>query len=147
MHDSAALHLERNYFFWRLRRKLAEFDLRKKMREASVIGRGLGKLSPIAASSLMKKWFMESTELSADMWKDDKTMLAWMAQSYEELEERVKALNKDSVVQEVFHVLTGGGQTSAIGTAGLVEGISKAYKTMSPEEKESFKKMMEGALA
>jgi len=137
----------RNFFFWRLRRKLAEFDLRKKMQEASVIGRGLGKLSPIAASSLMKKWFMESTELSADMWKDDKTMLAWMAQSYEELEERVKALNKDSVVQEVFHVLTGGGQTSAIGTAGLVEGISKAYKTMSPEEKESFKKMMEGALA
>ena len=33
----------RSFFFWRLRRKLAEFDLRKRMVEASDVGRG-GKL-------------------------------------------------------------------------------------------------------
>jgi len=136
----------RKIFFWRLRRKLAEFDLRKKMQLACEVGRASTKLLPLEASALMKSWFLETPELSAEMWNDDKVMLSWMAQSYEELEQKVNALGKESVVQEVYQVLTGGGQTSQIGTAGLVEGISRAFKTMSSDEKEDFKAMMMSAL-
>jgi len=136
----------RSFFFWRLRRKLAEFDLRKKMQEASLVGRGAVKLAPLEASAMMKKWFLENPELAADMWNDDKTMLAWMAQNYEELERKVGDLAKESVVQEVFQALTKGGNTSKVGTAGIVEGISKAFKTMSKADQDAFKSMIMTAL-
>lgn len=136
----------RSFFFWRLRRKLAEFDLRAKMQQATEVGRGSTKLSPIRASALMKKWFLERSELSSDMWDDDKIMLSWMAQSYEELEDKVRDLSRESVVQEVYEVLTGSGKIAQIGTSGLAEGITRAVKTMSEEEKENFKVMMMKAL-
>ena len=136
----------RKFFFWRLRRKLAEFDLRKKMIEASDVGRGVAKLTPLNASSVMKKWFLESPELSEEMWDDDKIMLAWMAQSYKLLESKVEDLGKESVVQEVYQVLTGGGNTAKIGTAGIVEGISRAFKTMSKTEQDDLKSKLMAAL-
>lgn len=136
----------RKVFFWRLRRKLAEFDLRKKMVEACKVRRSVKTLDTEEASALMKSWFLQTPELTDDMWEDDKVMLSWMAQSYEELEEKVKNLSKESVVQEVFQVLTGDGQTSKIGTAGIVEGISRAFKSMSKEDKEHFKGIIQKAL-
>ena len=38
--------------------------------------------------------------------------------------------------------MTAGGNTSKIGTRGIVEGINRAMMTMTEEEKESFKAML-----
>merc|ERR1711981_317084 len=43
--------MSRIFFYWRLRRKLAEFDLRKKMVEAGKVGRSLQQMTPIEASN------------------------------------------------------------------------------------------------
>lgn len=104
------------------------------------------RLTALEASAKMKQWFLESPELSEENWNDDKVMLSWMAQCNEELESKVNGLAKDSVVQEVFQVLTAGGGTGRIGTAGIVEGISKALSSLSKEEQDSLRSQMMAVL-
>lgn len=136
----------RSYFYWRLRRKLAEFDLRKKIVETFQVGRGDTTVSPLEASKLIKGWFLETPGATEALWSDDKAVLSWMAQQNENLEMKILKLNKENVVQEVFDVMTAGGNTSKIGTAGIIEGISQALLTLSPEEQANIKEMIKSTL-
>ena len=136
----------RSFFYWRLRRKLAEFDLRKKIIDASEVGRGVKSPTPVEASDMIKQWFMEVPGMSDDKWEDDKVMLTWMAENHAHLESKVIDYTQECVVQEVMQVMTAGGNTARIGTRGIVEGISRAMTTMTQEEKEAFKAMLGQAL-
>lgn len=136
----------RSYFYWRLRRKLAEFDLRKKILETFNVGRGESSISPVEASRLIKSWFLETPGATEALWSDDKAVLSWMAQQNEQLEMKMVKLNKENVIQEVFDVMTAGGNTAKIGTAGIVEGISQALLTLSAEEQASVKEMIKSTL-
>ena len=135
----------RSYFYWRLRRKLAEFDLRKKILETFQVGRG-ASISPVDASRLIKNWFLETPGATELLWSDDKAVLSWMAQQNEQLEMKILKLNKENVVQEVFDVMTSGGNTAKIGTAGIIEGISQALLTLPAEEQASTKEMIKSML-
>lgn len=132
----------RSFFYWRLRRKLAEFDLRRQLIQAAAVGRGVKAPTPIEASALIEKWFNENRGSSEDLWNDDKVVLSWMAEHYADLEQKILAFTKDIVVQEVVQVMTAGGNTAKVGTAGIVEGLSLALKQMSPEEQFSVKQML-----
>jgi len=136
----------RSYFYWRLRRKLAEFDLRKKVLETYQVGRGDTVISAVEASRLIKSWFLETPGATDALWGDDKAVLSWMAQQNEQLEMKIMKLNKENVVQEVFDVMTSGGATATIGTAGIVEGISQALLTLSAEERANIKEMIKSTL-
>lgn len=136
----------RSFFYWRLRRKLAEFDLRKKIIETAQVGRGIEALSPVKATALIKSWFLETKGASEALWKDDKAVLSWMAQQHNDLEMKIVELTRENVVQEVFQVMTAGGQTAVVGTSGIVEGIARAMSTMSPEEQSTLKDMIKSAL-
>lgn len=132
----------RSFFYWRLRRKLAEFDLRKKIIEASEVGRGVGSPTPLEATDMIKQWFLQSDGMDAAKWEDDKAMLAWMANNHALLESKVISFTQECVSQEVLKVMTAGGNTAKIGTKGIVEGISRAMMTMTEEEKDAFKTML-----
>jgi acetyl-CoA carboxylase/biotin carboxylase 1 len=136
----------RTFFFWRLRRKLAEFDLRRKIVEAAEVGRSVRKFTPLEASGLIKQWFLQTPGMEEGMWNDDRVMLSWMAQNYKELEGNVINLTKEFVSQEVLQVLTAGGNTALIGTMGMVEGLAKACQAMGKTDRENFKKMVKDAL-
>lgn len=136
----------RSYFYWRLRRKLAEFDLRKKILETYQVGRGDATISPAAASKLIKTWFLETPGATETLWGDDKAVLSWMAQQNEQLELKVVKLNKENVIQEVFDVMTAGGATAEIGTAGIVEGISQAMLTLPADEQARVREMIKSTL-
>lgn len=69
-----------------------------------------------------------------------------MAQQHDQLELKVVKLNKENVVQEVFDVMTSGGNTARIGTAGIIEGISQALLTLSGEEQTNIKEMIKSTL-
>ena len=136
----------RSYFYWHLRRKLAEYDLRKKLIETAQVGRGIEVLTPVKASDLIKKWFLETKGATEALWKDDKAVLSWMAQQHEDLEMKIVALTRENVVQEVFQVMTAGGQTAVVGTSGIVEGITRAMSIMSAEEQSNLKDMLKSSL-
>lgn len=136
----------RTFFYWRLRRKLAEFDLRKKIIEAAEVGRAVKSPSPLEATDLIKAWFLETPGMNESKWEDDKMMLTWMGENHSLLETKVISYTKECVIQEVVQVMTAGGNTSKVGTQGIVEGISRAMTTMTQEEKELFKAMLAEAL-
>ena len=139
----------RSFFYWRLRRKLAEFDLRKQLREAANVGRGVKALTPLEASDLIKRWFLDSQladtkDLSP--WNDDKVVLSWMADSYRDLENKILMFTRDVVAQEVVQVLTAGGNTAQVGLNGIAEGIRKALEQMSAEDRERVRQTLLASL-
>jgi acetyl-CoA carboxylase/biotin carboxylase 1 len=136
----------RSFFYWRLRRKLAEFDLRKQLIQAAEVGRGVKAPSPVEASATVQQWFMETQGMTPENWKDDKKVLSWMADNHGELQQKVLSYTKECVTQEVFQVMTAGGNTARIGASGIVEGLVRACENMDAAEKERFKKMLVDAL-
>ncbi|CAM9637735.1 unnamed protein product, partial [Choristocarpus tenellus] len=62
----------RVYFYWRLRRRLAEFDLRAQvgLQEADP------RLSPLGASALLEEWFVATA--GEGSWESDKDVLCWI---------------------------------------------------------------------
>jgi acetyl-CoA carboxylase/biotin carboxylase 1 len=140
IHKDVEWQQARSFFYWRLRRKLAEFDLRRQLIEASQVGRGVLSPTPLQASALIKQWFCE--KLPESQWDDDKMVLQWMAENHGVLEQNILAFTKETVVNEVFQVMTGGGNTARVGTAGIVEGIGRALQQMSPEDQQSLRQML-----
>jgi acetyl-CoA carboxylase/biotin carboxylase 1 len=132
----------RSFFYWRLRRKLAEFDLRKQLIQAAEVGRGVKAPSPVDASATVQQWFMETPGMTEEDWKDDKKVLSWMADNHGELQQKVLSYTKECVTQEVFQVMTAGGNTARIGASGIVEGLVRACENMGAAEKDQFKKML-----
>jgi acetyl-CoA carboxylase/biotin carboxylase 1 len=132
----------RSFFYWRLRRRLAEFDLRKKIMDAAQVGRAVKTPTPLEASDMIRQWFLGTPGMSPSKWEDDMTMLTWMAQNNQLLESKVVAFTQECVASEVALVMTAGGNTAKVGTMGIVEGISRAMATMTEEDKAAFKEML-----
>ncbi|CAN0273391.1 unnamed protein product [Scytosiphon promiscuus] len=74
----------RTSFFWRLRRRLAEFYLRKQVRMRGV---GNPSVGPLAASALLREWFLSEDSVASaggagddqgSAWEEDESFLAWM---------------------------------------------------------------------
>jgi acetyl-CoA carboxylase/biotin carboxylase 1 len=78
----------RSFFYWRLRRKLAEFDLRKKIINAAGVGRGVKTPTPLEATEIIKQWFLETPGMTEAKWEDDKVMLSWMGGNNQLLEHK-----------------------------------------------------------
>jgi hypothetical protein len=55
-------------------------------------------------------------------------------------------LSKENVIQEVFEVMTAGGNTAKVATAGIVEGISQALLTLSVEDQAYVKELIKSTL-
>jgi len=132
----------RSFFYWRLRRKLAEFDLRKQLIQASEVGRGVQSPSPLEASAIIRRWFDESQLSSEQCWDDDKVVLSWMAEHYSDLEQKIVNYTREIVAQEVIQAMTAGGNTARIGTAGIIEGVGRAIQQMPPDEQQAVKQML-----
>jgi len=132
----------RPFFFWRLRRKLAEFDLRKKIVESSNVGKLIKPLTAIEASDLIRKWALETPGRTDEMWSDDKRVLSWMAESHHELERKVISISHQYIVEEVCQALTSEGTSGSIRMVGIVEGISRAMQYLPPSRQEELRKML-----
>lgn len=129
----------RIFFYWRLRRKLAEFALRKKVIEAGNIRKSLQKVTSIEASALIKEWFLKTPLMTLEMWDDDKKVLNWMGTQSKQLRGKVLRLMKSYIIEEVFQTMSAGGETGQIGTSGILEGIKKAFHIMTDDEKKRIK--------
>ena len=127
----------RTFFFWRLRRKLAEYDLRKKLMGAANVGAS-ASLSPLAASKQIKGWFCESGNVG-EMWGDDTSVLSWMAQSNESLDKKVDDVRINSIANEIESAVTSSGE---LGMKALAEGINRLSEKLSGREKADLAVML-----
>jgi len=99
----------RAFFYWRLRRKLAENAIIRRLRTAAP------QLTFPLARSLLSGWFLEAQAMEGvrseagagegegnPLWKDDVRVLRWLAASQELLDGRVNALHRESVSEQVL---------------------------------------------
>jgi len=136
----------RSFFYWRLRRKLAEFDLRKKIVSASTVGHGVKSLKPLEASALIKNWYAAMGDNKVEAWDNDQAVLTWMADHNQDLEGKVEEYKKECIVQEVYQVMSSVGSGANTGGVGVVEGLSRALEEMTSDEQNNFKKILKDTL-
>lgn len=68
----------RSFFFWRLRRRLTEFDLASSLAAVGGAGStGAGSRHRREAVADLRAWFLSSGG-KADMWEDDRRMMLWL---------------------------------------------------------------------
>ena len=73
-------------------------------------------------------------------------MLSWMSQSHEVLEQKVFEMTRGRVAQEIFQVMTAGGNTANVGISGSIQGLSEGLDKLPNAEKEKVKEMIKAAL-
>jgi len=134
----------RRYFYWRLRRRLAEFDLRRKVEgevgdEGSDMNcGGLGtadgateSASGSAKSKIIEAWFKESIGSEGTgpageaAWDDDKRVLRWMKSDKGEIDRRLRTRKLQTSTAKVKNLLND------------LKGLN-----LTDEEKAEFKRMI-----
>jgi acetyl-CoA carboxylase/biotin carboxylase 1 len=119
----------RSFFYWRLRRRLAEFHLRKEVLKAGDGKEGgkEGGMTLLQASALLKSWFVATPGKSIEGWEEDREVLGWMAE-HQGIEERIRALAQGRVAKEVASL-------AAVSTQGAVDGLKHVLKTLPAEHR------------
>jgi acetyl-CoA carboxylase / biotin carboxylase 1 len=124
----------RHFFYWRLRRRLAEFDVAKSMRETD---------STIAtrndAIAIMKGWFLEANGTES-VWDDDKKCMVWMQENTALLRNRLTVLKERVLARELGNqmseLLSAVSEKPAVGLETL---IGQAMSQLSEADRKLFK--------
>ncbi|KAL5009691.1 hypothetical protein ScPMuIL_011996 [Solemya velum] len=92
----------REYFYWRLRRRLLELELKTKMRLYT------DNLSDGQLNSMLSRWFVEDKgTVNGYLWEDDKAIVEWLVEQKDEgsgknsIVENIKCLQREHVLQRV----------------------------------------------
>ena len=133
----------RSFFYWRLRRRLAEFHLRKEVFKAAG-GRGgreggmEERMNLLQASALLKSWYVSTPGKTEEGWEEDREVLGWMAE-HQGIEERIQALARGRVAEEVASLAGESPQ-------GAVEGLVHVMKGLPVEHREALMAALKGGV-
>jgi acetyl-CoA carboxylase/biotin carboxylase 1 len=110
----------RGFFYWRLRRRLAEFALRRRIAGAAP------QIGFAEAGQVLRTWF-ESTATSrgstvAGQWDHDLRVLQWLADSRDVLDSRLAALARESITEQVLSL---GRKDAGAAVDGILALMSK----------------------
>lgn len=106
----------RAFFYWRLRRRLAEFDLRRKIKLADPSVDALG------ASALLGEWFSEENEGNNGDWDADKAVLRWMENKSGSIRSRLEEVQFRRVSAQVAELATSSPEAVLEGLLGSARG-------------------------
>jgi acetyl-CoA carboxylase / biotin carboxylase 1 len=91
----------RKYFFWRLRRRLAECDVSATMMEidATISTKSL-------AIEKLQEWYLQSTSGESAGWDDDRKVMAWLQENKQYLRDKLTQLKAGAHVSALSKQLT-----------------------------------------
>ncbi|KAG2224710.1 hypothetical protein INT45_009025 [Circinella minor] len=124
----------RQYFYWRVRRRLNEEYAIRKIKEAAP------KMTREAMCTLLKQWFVTDNDIastaSEQVWQQqDEKVSEWFDKQSALIEQRIIKIKSESTKEQVV----------ALGTAdqeAVIEGFSKLIENMSVEaRKETLRKL------
>lgn len=118
----------RSYFYWRLRRRLAEFELRKQICTAADGGGGVSQMTKLQASATLKGWFTASGEDEAD-WADSRKVLAWIGGKQGLLRTQLEGLKVAGVAAKAAAL-------ALESPEGLAAGVVSAFQQMDTMQRE-----------
>eukprot|EP01117_Protostelium_nocturnum_P006363 TRINITY_DN2299_c0_g1_i1.p1 TRINITY_DN2299_c0_g1~~TRINITY_DN2299_c0_g1_i1.p1 ORF type:complete len:2212 (+),score=828.58 TRINITY_DN2299_c0_g1_i1:166-6801(+) len=92
----------RSYFYYRLKRRLGEESLKKKLVQANTQNLGSSKQSHSDLIATIKSWFSESAKGSS--WEDDKAFISWMERESSSIEERIRKERLNSMTNQLMRL-------------------------------------------
>lgn len=110
----------RRFFFWRLRRRLNEEYLIRRLSEKLADSTRLEKISRL------RSWYSKEIDLN-----DDKSISNWIEQNYAVLEEKIKQLDLEIFAQNLAKSIRTNHDNS-------MNGLSEILKMLSKEDKETI---------
>lgn len=125
----------RHFFYWRLRRRLAEFDVARNMRETDSTIQTRND-----AIEIMKGWFFESGG-TEEVWRDDKKAMIWLQENTATLRSRLLSLKETVLARDLGNRFSDMIQTAAddSSSGGLDSLISRAMAQLSEEDRKALK--------
>ncbi|KAF9288230.1 acetyl-coenzyme-A carboxylase [Mortierella alpina] len=121
----------RRYFYWRVRRRLAEEYIRRKMAIANK------DLSREEQTKSLLSWFGRDTVHSSEseleqIWEsDDRVVLEWFEGHESKVTGLIQELNNAATASEVLRMYTSN-------RAGVVEGFDRILQSLSDQEKQDI---------
>ena len=116
----------RRFFFWRIRRRLNEEYLIKR------IGEALPTSNRLERVARLKSWYASGV---ADT-EDDAAVAKYLEESHKEMAAKVSQLKKDAAVQNIISFVRGNRDSA-------VSGLTQALKQLSASEREAVLKSMQ----
>ncbi|ESP03134.1 hypothetical protein LOTGIDRAFT_199489 [Lottia gigantea] len=96
----------RKFFYWRLRRRLLENQVKDKMRKYT------NNLVEAQLNSMLSRWFVEDKgTINGYQWEDDASAVKWLSEQLDDnnesnlLEENIKCIQREHVLQKVRNLL------------------------------------------
>lgn len=112
----------RTYFYWRLRRRLAQLNIRRQIMKAS------GDSTSSVADSTLKSWFEISVQnskhssASPQAWEDDRLVYDWLSSETNTISRKLAEVNETRISQQVTSL---GLENSRAAVQGILSLISK----------------------
>ncbi|OQR99927.1 acetyl-CoA carboxylase [Thraustotheca clavata] len=115
--DVVAWSNARVYFYWRLKRRLEEFRVRRSILNSSneEMSKGFG-----ATEATLQSWFEEQNK--GENWSDDRAVLSWLTRDGDWIAKKLEALNQERIAREVTRL---GLQDPNAAVVGILHMISE----------------------
>jgi acetyl-CoA carboxylase / biotin carboxylase 1 len=121
----------RRFFYWRLRRRLNEQSIVRTMKNAH----GGKIVSHSKAISHLKKWYFEHGKTN---WEDgDKDVATWLERDGKAIHGKIEEMKHESMAKDILAL-------SKENKPALLNGLAKVFETLSPEEKDTVLKHIQG---
>lgn len=114
----------RRFFFWRLRRRLNEEYLIKRLDTELPTAQRLEKIARL------RSWYPASVDQ-----ENDRAVATWIEENYQVLDEHLKALKLESFAQNLAKSIRGDRENA-------INGLSEVLKLLSAEDKEKILKSL-----
>jgi acetyl-CoA carboxylase / biotin carboxylase 1 len=147
----------RRFFYWRVRRRLNEEHLLKRMAANSAPGGDAPRLNTVAGDALRAKHLQQLMALSgiADFDKADREVAGWYEAHQAKVLERLEMLRREAVGEGLRELLITGGATAedsaseaevetkvSSGRQAAWKGVREVLRTMPVEEREKALKFL-----
>jgi len=126
----------RKFFFWRLRRRLAEFEVAQTMMD---IDNQITTRS--AAIEIVKGWFMEHTGSDYDLWNCDRKAMAWLQENTSYMRKRLADMTSTVQSRQLASQLRDMLKTSVeeSGEPDIGRMISQALASLPEDDREKVR--------
>lgn len=121
----------RRFFYWRLRRRLNEQTIIRQMNNLH----GDKLFTQAEAMRYLKTWYFGHGQQN---WDDgDRDVATWLERDGKAIQTKVEDLKNENVTKELVAL-------SKVNRSALLGGLAKVFETLSPEEKDSVLKHIQG---
>lgn len=135
IHGTIPWKRARAFFFWRLRRRIAENSLISRLQKAAP------QLGRDHAITLLRSWYFSTLNAEGNrvvgetvehtLWSDDVRVLRWVAEYRDTIEQHAVALHKESIAEQVLSL----GMEDA---SAVVTGVLALISRLPPDHRESI---------